>query len=190
MSNDSSTGGFLSPVSTSTPVEGKDLQDFFHGLLVGVTGLSAQSVIPSWQANPQNLLSGNWLAFRFSTRKTNQSPYITHDGSGNGSSTVTKWEEIDFTASFYGDLADYYAGILADGLMIGQNRDALFTAGVALTKVGEAKQVPVMIKELWVYKVDLELTFTRQVQRTYPILNVQTVDFSVDTESITLTTTV
>ncbi len=188
--NDSSTGGYLSPAASPSPAEGDALQDFFHDLIAGITGLANTLVFPAWQVEPANIPSTDWAGFRFTSRVPNQAPYTEHDGTGNGSSTIAKWEEIDLMVSFYGTNADSYAGIFADGLMIEQNRAVMFSSGVSLITLGKALQVPSLVKERWLYRVDFDARFTRQIQRTYPILNVQQVDFSLDNETNTLNATV
>lgn len=52
MSNTSATGGYLLPEQSPAPLEGDALDDFFHDIVAGITGLDTNLVRPRWQETP------------------------------------------------------------------------------------------------------------------------------------------
>ena len=67
MPNDSSTGGYLSPVS-SRPVEDDAFEDFIGNVVAGITGLARAMVRPRWQPKPPHpAITINWCAIGITT---------------------------------------------------------------------------------------------------------------------------
>lgn len=180
MTNTSATGGYLQPTGTA-PLEGQALLDFLQAWVVGITTLDGKMVRPRWQPEPPNIPSAGmaWAAIGVGgERKSDTYPAILHDSAGDGSDTLQRNEELSLKCSFYdlgsGGLADSYAARLRDGAAIAQNRESLFTAGFALVSAGEPLAVPSLLRERWLYRVDLDVMLRRQINRTYPVLNILT----------------
>jgi hypothetical protein len=170
---DSSTGGYL-VASSSAPEDDDALVDFLQSVVVGITGLQGRWVRPRWQPEPPNLppASVTWAAIGVTNRKSNPYPAVEHDPAGEGADTLVNYEYFTLDTSFYGPTANASATALRDGLAIAQNREQLFLAGMALVAVPtELTAAPTLMKERWLFRVDMPIRFTRQIMRTYPVLN-------------------
>lgn len=187
---DSSTGGYLIPSGTA-PLEGQALLDFLQAVIVGITGLAGPMVRPYWQSEPPNIPDAGtaWCAFKISSRPSDKFPYVRHnpdDADGQGSDTLQRQETLHILTSFYdlgsGGLADGLCAQLRDGLSIPQNREVLTLNNMGLGYTGEAISVPVVVKTRWLYRVDLEVVIRRQIDRTYPVLNVLSAQTTVTTD--------
>lgn len=184
MANDSSTGGFLSPEGTLPP-EDSDLDAILQQAIVGITGLAGAMVRPRWQATVprQPEPSVNWCAFGITDTGPADFPAITHDGTGNGSDTLLRHEEITVLASFYGPGASSNSKTLRDGIYLAQNREALQAQGIDLIGTDDIRAAPDLINQQWVRRFDLQLNFRRKSQRTYPVLNLLSAPTTIVTDS-------
>ena len=184
---DSSTGGFLSPAASPTPLQGDGLNTFVQPIIVGLTGLAGALVRPAFQTEPPDAPDGGtaWAAFRYTSRKSDTYPYVGHAAAG--SDTLRRHETIDILVSFYdlgsSGLADYYAALLRDGFSISQNLEVLRNAGMGFIGCGDLTAVPVILKQRWLYRVDLPFTIRREIVRVYPVLNLLTATATVTTDS-------
>ena len=184
---DSSTGGFLSPSASPAPLQGDGLNTFVQPIIVGLTGLPGALVRPAFQAEPPDIPDGGtaWAAFRYTSRKSDTYPYVGHNA--DGSDTLRRHEIIDVLVSFYDlgslGLADQYAALLRDGLAIAQNREPLTRAGMGFIGCGDLTAVPVILKQRWLYRVDLPFSIRREIVRVYPVLNLLTATATVTTDS-------
>jgi hypothetical protein len=184
---DSSSGGFLSPAASPAPLQGDGLNTFIQPLIVGLTGLPGPLVRPAFQAEPPDIPDGGtaWAAFRYTSRRSDTYPYVGHEASG--SDTLRRHEEIDILVSFYdlgsSGLADQYAALLRDGLSIPQNLEVLTLAGMGFVGCGDMTAVPVIVKQRWLYRVDLPFTIRREIVRVYPVLDILTAHATVTTDS-------
>lgn len=195
--NSSATGGYLLPTPPPAPLEGQALLRFFQQVIVGITGLPGPSVTPYWQSEPPNapVAGSAWCAFKITKRPSDEYPYVgfyPNAGLGEGY-RMQRHETLEILTTFYdlgstgkensGGQADYNCAILRDGLLIPQNREPLVAAGMGLVKTGDAITVPVIFKERWQYRVDLEWVVRRQIDRTYNVLTIvsATGDINYDT---------
>jgi hypothetical protein len=184
---DSSTGGYLSPAITPAPLEGDSLNTFVQPVIVGITGLPGPMVRPAFQIEPPDAPDAGqaWAAFRYQNRDTDTFPYVGHNA--DGSDTLRRHEIINILVSFYdlgtSGLADHYAALLRDGLGIPQNVEALKAAGMGLVGCGGMTTVPVILKQRWMYRVDLPFSIRREIVRVYPVLNLLTATATVTTDS-------
>lgn len=174
MSNTSATGGPLAPETTPAPLEGQDLNRFLQQVVAGISGLDGTVIFPRWQKEPPNLPSVgvNWAAVGIVRRDPDTYAAILHDPDGGGGDELQRHETIEMLASFYGPQADSYLEIFRDGLQIAQNREVLQLAGMGLVDTGEAIAVPSLVKDQWLYRVDITMTIRRQIRRVYPVLNI------------------
>lgn len=182
MSNDSSTGGPLLPIpSGPAPLEGQALNRFLQQWVAALTGLPGNVVLPRWQADPANIPDAgtSWAAIGVTQRVADNFPHIHHDPTGEGTDILIRHESLTLGCSFF-DLgtngqADYYAALLRDGSAIAQNREIFDLNGFALVNVGETVAVPVLTKQRWMYRVDMNVFLRRAIERSYPVLNLQRV---------------
>jgi hypothetical protein len=177
---DSSTGGYLQPAAppAPTPLEGLALLEFLLGWVVGVSGLPGMLVRPRWQPEPPDIpQSGTcWAAIGVQRRPSDEYPYSDWNALKNAF-MLQRHEELVLLTSFYDTgstgLADMYAAQFRDGAAIAQNREPLVLAGMNLVKVGDLITVPSLLKLQWLYRVDLEISIRREIDRTYPVLTLE-----------------
>jgi hypothetical protein len=180
VSNTSATGGYLLPAPSPAPLEGQALLDFVQAWVVGITNLPGDLVRPYWQSEPPNVPTAGtaWCAFRVTTRPSDEYPFVGFQ-SGSDTYEMQRHETLDVLASFYdlgsGGLADQLAAQLRDGAMVAQNREPLTAAGMGLTRTGTPTAVPVLLKQRWQYRVDLEVVLRREIQRSYPVETLESV---------------
>ena len=181
MANDSSTGGFLAATS-SPPPEDDAFDVVLQSLVAGVTGLPGNLIRPRWQRTPppQPEPFVNWCAIGV----TEESPEVhavnvatIHAASGPGApdglSATFEYDDITVLVSFYGPAARGNCTLLRSGLMVAQNREALFLAGLSLVRIpGRFTFAPDMVNNQTVRRVDMSLSFRRATVLTWPILNI------------------
>lgn len=186
--NDSSTGGYLQPTSTP-PLDGSALEDFFHDFLVGLTALDNTLVRPAFQIEPPTIppQGSVWIAFSFEDVQSDTFPFVGHNGSGDGNDEIQRHEEFDVLCSVYGSGAGSNARatakLLRDNLAIEQNREALIAQAMALVSVGAPLRVPVLLKETWLYRLDISFRIRRCVSRDYAVENILEGDIELEAEA-------
>lgn len=191
MSNTSATGGYLLPSSTPAPLEGQSLLRFLQQVIAAITGLDGTLVRPRWQPEPPNIPTAGtaWAAVGITSRSSDTYPYVGMNADGL-SSTLQRHEQLDLLCSFYdlgsGGEADNYAALLRDGMAIAQNREALAAGSFKLIEVGDLLAVPSLLKDRWLYRVDLPLSLRRVVQRTYAVESILSGDITLDAEGSAL----
>lgn len=173
---------YLTPTDSPGPLYGSDLEDFMHDVIAGITGLGNTLVTASWQPEPDNIPPAGtvWCAFGFQPEfEHSQFPVVLHDGNGNsgaGVDTIQQHETFTMLTSFYdlgaGADAQKYCALLRDGLFIAQNREEMLSAGIVLISISPMRPAPVLVKERWLYRIDLAVTLRRQIDRTYGVPNV------------------
>lgn len=170
--NTSATGGYLTPVGTA-PLDGDPLLDAVQAAIVGITGMDGTLVRPSPQPDPppQPPAGTDWCSFQVTRREGDDFPSIVHDGTGDGSDTLTRHETVEMLASFIGPACQANASVLRDGFYIPQNIEALMRSGIALLDVGEPVSVPDLVNLQWINRCDLAFRLRRQTERTYQVLN-------------------
>ena len=185
--NTSASGGYLVPDKAPAPLEGEALEDFFQEIIVGITGLNPKMVRPAWQPEPPNIpQQGNvWCAFHFQDEESDTYPWVGENNDGLGQQ-LQRNEQFGVICSFYGTGAGSSAlgtaKVLRDGLAIAQNREPLFNAGMGLIEVTAPQPVPVLVKEIWLYRSDITIRIRRNVVRQYDVLSITSaqVDFTID----------
>lgn len=175
MPNDSSTGGYLSPVS-SRPVEDDAFEDFIGDVVAGITGLARVMVRPRWQPKPppHPAITINWCAIGITTIVSDYGTVTLHNPAGTDEQQ--RHDTVDLLASFYGPGAYSLATRLRDGLMVSQNRKAMREAGINLLESTRMRTASDLLNERFIRRVDLEIRLRRAFVRTYPILNVLSVN--------------
>lgn len=185
MANDSATGGPLTPELVPAPLEDIALDDFLHDLIVGITGLDNTLVRPRWQPEPANLpdVGTNWVAFGIVSKEADTYAVEQHIATGQGFDYLKRQEVLNIFCSFYGPQAGSYAELLRDGLQIAQNREVLQLNMMGLVETKETITAPSLVKDKWLFRVDLMVRIRRQILRQYPVLNVLSAQGTIDVET-------
>lgn len=186
MSNDSSTGGYLVP-SSPPPIEDVALDAFLQGSVTGMTGMPGQRVRPRWQPNPPKYLeaSVDWCAIGIVSETPEFSAYTKHfrgepsnpnDPAGQGFDEQQRHEVLDIMASFYGPNSRGNANSFRAGLAVDQNRESFFLQNMSFVSTDcKITNTSELINEVWFRRVDLTFCVRREIDRTYPVLNILSV---------------
>lgn len=187
MANDSSTGGILQPLPDTPPLEGQALLDFIQQYFSAVGGMAGNLMLQRWQPEPPNIPAGAncWASLGIAGRTADTYPAVVHNP--DGSDTMQRHEIMDILVSFYdlgsGAAADGFAALLRDGLLVAQNNEVLFLASMGLVAVGDLIAVPSLVKERWLYRVDLSVQIRRLIERTYGVLNIESLVGELETDT-------
>lgn len=179
------TDTYVAPLPDPHPLEGEELNDYLQQWVVGITGLAGNLVRPSFQPEPANVPTAGtaWAAIFIATAEADTYPYV---GQIDDDAYLQRQEQLDMLCSFYdlgtNGLADYYAKRLRDGTAIAQNRQPLYEKSMALRDVGEVLTVPSLLKNRWLYRVDLRVSINRQVDRLYGSTTIASVRGTVTTD--------
>jgi hypothetical protein len=174
MSNEASSAspGYLRPTNASAPYD-KALEDIFHDIFEGITGLPNPLVRPSWQEKPpaQPPRGTDWLAFAVTVYPITQYPEVIQSkpAGTNGMATENAHEDIGVLCSFYGPNSGRYASILRSGLYLAQNRDMVKSVGLNFIDVGRAVRIPDLTDMAWINRTDLPTNFRRKISNTYNV---------------------
>ena len=171
MSNTSATGGYLGESSTLLSIT--DLEDAWHDIIVGITGLDNTLVRPSRQLDPaqQPDPMTDWAAFDVIRVSSDVWPDVMHISTSQGHDEVVDHDRYDVGVVFYGPNADINAGLLRRGLYVWQNRAALRELGIALQSVDNPITVPELDSMVWRQRVDLSARFIVETRGGYAVLN-------------------
>jgi hypothetical protein len=195
----SSTGGFLTPLSTlPTPIEGQALNRFLQPAIVALTGLASNYVVPGNQSEPPNIPTAGdaWCTFFYEKIDADVFPFIGHatDSNGNGYDQLQRHElwaiKCDFFDLGTNGLASYYATLLRDNLAIPQNREFLLPQSFNLRGVGSIDIIPVIFKQRWQYRERFTFYLKRNSVRNYATLNLASGQFTFYVGNLSITETV
>jgi hypothetical protein len=179
------------------PRSGQVLDDFMQQVVVGITGLPGNLVFPRWQAEPPNLPQTKvsqtdtegvscWAAVGVTESTPWGFPALTEQNVGAATATgfqrVSDQEEFKLLCSFYGPAADAYATILRLGLTVGQNRECLQLLGIGFQQTSGRRLVPSLVQGRNLRRVDITVTFMREVKIFYPVLYLLTSAVSLATD--------
>ena len=189
--------GFVLP-SSPDPINDDLLENFFHDVLGSILNLDPTLVRPRWQTNPPNQPSNptTWLSFGIE-RTPNQANDLVSYTYTDGVLTNAWYEEFKILCSFYGPQMGMFATRLKAGLSIQQNRDAIdfsfsevagppvvdtFTStGITYVNCSEPRNVSILINDIWQKKIDMFVTFRRQIEYSYPIESITQVQATLNT---------
>lgn len=171
MSNTSATGGYLRDAAAHADMTA--LENGWHDILAGITGLDNKLVRPSRQVEPTKQPANNvdWVAFEITRAGGDPWLDVRHDSAGDGRDVVTDHAFYDVRAAFYGPAADELAGAFRRGLYVWQNRAALRAAGLALHSVESPRTVPELDGMRWRSRVDVVARFIAERRGKYAVLN-------------------
>lgn len=171
MANTSATGGYLAENSTLLSMTA--LENTFHDVIAGITGINATLVRPSRQINPakQPQPETNWIAFEIRRDSSDINAAVSHVSTGQGHDVVTDHDVYIAAVAVYGPDSDTIAGILRRGLFVWQNREALRAAGIAIQLVGNPVTMPELDSMTWRSRCDLDIRFVVEIKGAYGVLN-------------------
>jgi hypothetical protein len=194
LSNDSSTGGYLSP-SSAPPLEDTALDFFLQGAIVGIIGLPVDMVRRRWQPTvpkePENTV--DWCAIGVVSETPEYSAYTRHwrgepsnpnDHAGQGYDEQIRHEVLEIMASFYGPNSRGNAKLFRDGISVAQNRESFYLQNMNFVST-DCKMVnaPELINEKWFRRVDLTFLIRREIDRTYPVLNILSAPITIKSDT-------
>lgn len=182
MSNDSSTGGYLLPTN-SLPINDQALDDLFRAVISAITGLAPRNVVRRFNSEPDapTQFDGTWAAVGVLDIDDDDFPYQALQP--DGTYKLLQHEVLQVMASFYGGKAQQSARMARNGIQIEQNREALASAGIVLMNAEKPVRAPVMINSRWTNRIDVTLTFRRQIVDTFAILPITSIVGSVADET-------
>jgi hypothetical protein len=173
MTNSSATGGYLTPIDIESLYD-TAFESFFQEVIVGITGYPATLVRPQGQPVPPQMppATTDWASFLIqSENDLSVRGQIFHDPTGDGSDVLCRTVQNRILISFYGPNAWAYAGAFCDGLCIEQNRWQLQSASMGIVNFSTRRALYELINEQFLKRVDVEVTMNREIQKTYPVLN-------------------
>lgn len=173
MSNTSATGGYLAPGVAPAPLEDEAFEDFLQQVISQISGVAGELTRPRWNLDPANLPSRDvtWMAFGIMRQSADTYGAIRHSDTGEGYDELQRNETVEVLISSYGPEAVKVLSRFRDGLLIEQNREALWLAKVGQADTGDIIPAPSLVKERWLRRYDMTWTFRRLILRSYPVLN-------------------
>lgn len=160
---------YVTPTSTTPIPGGLTLVQFIQSVLVGISGLNGTLVRPRWQISPpkQPDISVNWLAFGIEYGVPNANAYT--DMNEDGEYVSQRHQDLKVRCAFYGPDALDYANIVTDGFQIPTNLEALYIANMGFVSTESMIQIPDLVNERWVNRVEMGVNLRREIQRVYPV---------------------
>lgn len=185
MATDSSVAGFLVP--SSEPVNDDSLDDLLQAPIVGITGIPGPLVRPRWQPEPpvQPDFDVDWCAFGITRTGPDVFSYQRHDPVGNagaGQNIVERDELLYVLHSFYGPNCARNIHRFRSGLDIEQNRATIKASGIVLVEAQDPVNLPALLKEKWVQRIDMTVVYRRRTATAYRILTLQSGQMGLDNE--------
>ena len=177
---DSTVAGYLTP--STEPVDDAELANILQKAIRGITDLPGALVRPRWQPEPpqQPAFEVNWCAF--GVVRVAYDKLAFYKQVSQFDAEVYRDTLFDVLHSFYGPSCTLFARRLIDGLSVPQNRDELERSDIAVVTAGDLTHLPALLKERWVDRVDVEITFRRRTLRTYAIRTIQSANVRIDNE--------
>jgi hypothetical protein len=197
MPNNSASGGPLQPNNPpAPPLQSQALLVFLQKWFVQLSALDTSLVIAGFQPEPPIIPAAAtaWMAFSILARPADTFPSVEHVGATveppvDGYDQLQRNEELQILCSFFDTgstgIADQIGSLVRDNLAIPQNSEYLKSQGqqMVLGSVGELVSAPVLVKERWLYRVDLPVNVRRMVNRNYPVLDVSSAGGSIVSSS-------
>lgn len=164
----------MQPNSTPAPLYDDALDDLLHDNIVNITGITADLVRPRYQPEPATHpdATTNWVAFGIATYDSDVFAYQGHDPAGNGglgTNSVERDEMIVVNLSFYGPNNLGYMAQYREGIQVESNRWDINAQNMNLVEVGQVVNLPALLKDRWVKRLDTKVTFRRRVSRVYNV---------------------
>lgn len=141
-------------------------------------------VRPRWQPEPPNIPSEttDWLAFGITNREADTFAAELHYPTGLGYNEIRRHEVLTILVSVYGPNADNTAHLLREGMQLAQNLEPLSLNNMGLVESGDIRTVPELLKEKWLYRLDLTFRIRRQIVRDYTVENLVSAQATLNNE--------
>jgi hypothetical protein len=188
--NTSATGGYIAEVLTPPPT-GREVTAALQQAVVALTALPGTLVRPRWQPMPpaQPSADTTWAAIGITHVEADDYPYIVHDSvtqlpgaPGPGVDRMQRHATLTVVATFYGPEAEDLAGAFRDGLYVPQNWEPMHLVGMKLLSVHDLARNAELINQQWIDRLDIRLEMRGQIDRAYPVLNLDGADIVVHRE--------
>jgi len=183
-SNTSATGGYILEVPPHPPT-GRDVTLALQQAVVNLTGLPGTLVRPRWQISPpaQPPAEVSWAAIGTTHLEADDYPVIIHDGSaqlvgapGPGVDRMQRHVSVTIVVTFYGPEAEDLAGAFRDAMYVQQNWEPLHILGLNMREVHDLARAPELVNQQWIDRIDIRLEMRGQLNRVYPVLNIDGAD--------------
>ena len=183
MASDSSVAGYL-PFTTDNGLYDDALEDFYHDVLVGLTGLPNNLVRPKFIQEPsqQPGFEVNWMTFSLLQTSADSQHYEGHAPDDEGTTTIERDRIITARHTFYGPNMTQYAERLRTMLSLSQNRDQLIGAGFGWISTGDLIPLPALIKERWVHKCEILVRYRFRAATLFRVLNLLSAQATINTD--------
>jgi hypothetical protein len=160
VSNNSSTGGYISQTATAPTIN-----HLIHDQIAGILGLDNTLVRPKNQPSPPPppAFGTDWVGFGSSQVKTDGFAHIGSDG------TLTRQENFQVTVSIYGSNADSNARKLRDSLEVAQNWETM--SGLKFMGSTQYIRVPELHNGRWLQRYDFTYNVSQNAENNYSILS-------------------
>jgi len=197
---DSSTGGYLVPSSASPP-EDTALDAILQGAVVALVGLPGPMVRPRWQTPvpKQPEATVDWCAIGVMSETPEYSAYTRHwrgepsnpnDPVGQGYDEQRRHEVLEVMASFYGPNSRGNANMFRAGISVAQNREAFYLQNMNFVSTDcKLTNAAELINEVWFRRMDLTFFVRREIDRTYPVLNILSAPITIQSDAPNATDT-
>lgn len=182
--NTSASGGYVIDVPPPPPT-GEQITAGLQVMIATLTGLPGTLVRPRWQPMPpsQPNPTTTWAAVGIIRVEADDYVYIRHDGAtqlvgapGPGVDRMQRHSTITVVVTFYGPEAEACAGAMRDGMQIQQNWEPLIPLALKPRTIEDLARTPELINQQWVDRLDVRLELRHQIERVYPILNLDGAD--------------
>ena len=164
--NTSATGGYLRP--EGGVVSNKDLEDIFHTLILGLTGIDELMIRPRFQISPPSIpaIGVDWIAFEIQSLTQDAGPYLEQNAENAKS---IRHQDIELFLSFYGSHGQDLAQLFIDGAAIPQNISELDQYAIQFIDSSDIITAADLINTQYVRRFDVTARFRRKTARLYPI---------------------
>ena len=189
--NTSATGGYVADVPPPPP-SGDQITAALQNMISTLTGIPGTLVRPRWQPMPpaQPDASVSWASLGVTRTEADDYPYLLHDGAttlpgaaGPGVDRMQRHSTVTVLITFYGPASESYAGSFRDALYVHQNWELLYQLGLKFKAIHDLARLPELINQQWVDRFDVQLDLRRQIDRVYPILNLDGADVVLRTDN-------
>lgn len=169
--NSSDQAGWLTPINAGADYD-EELERVLSQWVRGITNLPNGLVRPRWTPTQATIpaVGINWCAFGITAVPSADYPAYEHPS--EGAMEISRHEDIECLATFYGPKSQYYGALFRDGLSVKQNNDQLNTYGLSVSKFGGLTPAPELINNQWLRRIDITVHLRRKVSREYAIKNI------------------
>ena len=185
--NTSATGGYVLDVPPP-PASGDQIIAALQITLSTLTGLPGTLVRPRWQPMPpsQPPADVTWASLGIMRVEADNYAYLRHDGAvrlpwaaGPGVDRMQRHVTLTILVTFYGPEAETCAGAMRDGMCVQQNWEPLSKLGLKPYDMEDLARAPELVNQQWIDRMDVSIRLRRQVDRVYPILNLDGADVNI-----------